>query len=293
MLFLFFSFGLTAADIASCNTPGEAVEIYKQEVPKGYYNYEVVPEEPEKKEEEPVAQVQAKDPQAPPQYTYDQLFNMHPDKFQAYTLEITKWAVTTRDEKDVLQYILVQDVARRRSAAFASVVGLVGQKNAKYSNDDVYPVTAPGRLAITQNQLNEIDTTIESAKDEFALIMFSQQGCSFCTAQSSILKFFENNYRWQVRELDIQQYPELAIEYGVEQTPTLIIVHGESGETLPISTGVASAEEIRSSVYRAVRLMRGEIKPEQWNTYDFEKGSGNDPLKFMQDGKTKERGNVY
>ncbi len=265
-----------------CST-SEANDIYSEDEDKGYYNYEIVPEEPEEDplpEEAPPAP--APEMQPPPKYTYKELFNMHPDQFKAYDENVTKWAVMTRKEEDILRYLEAKDIARRRAVAFASVVQYTGQKNNQYSNDDVFPVALPGRMAAKRSQLADIDRVIASAKEEFAIIMFSQQGCSFCDAQSSILKFFESNYQWAIRKIDIQAYPNMAIEYGIEQTPSLIILQGDTGETMPIATGVVSMEELRSRVYRTIRIMRGEVKPEQYNTFDYEKGSGSDPLKYLE-----------
>lgn len=269
-----------AAGTFAAETPSDppATEIYQQEGEKGYYNYEVIPEEPEEEEDLPKVSATV---QAPPQFSYDELWNMHPDQFQAHVNAVTKWAVKTPSEENVIQYLMVQDVARRKSAAFASVVSMVGQKNPQFSIDNVYPSTTPGRMAVKENQLDEIDAEIRKAKEGFALVMFSQEGCSFCTAQKSILGFFERNYEWPIRYVDIYRNPKMAMEFGVEQTPEIILVQAASGQAMPIASGVIAMSDLRSRVYRSVRLMNGEIKPEQWSTYRYERNTGNDPLKFV------------
>ena len=64
-----------------------------------------------------------------PEYSYDQLWKMHPDDFQEYLNQVTKFAVQFPTEKNVTQYLKIQDVARRKSVAFAAVVDFIGQKN--------------------------------------------------------------------------------------------------------------------------------------------------------------------
>ena len=283
---LFFSlfFIFVASASAENKKPVPASEgIYQTEAEKGYYNYEVIAEEPEEEEQE--EQHMANQAQPPQKYSYDELWNMHPDAFQALIDEVTKWAVGTPTEENVTEYLKVQDVARRKSAAFASVVGYVGQMNPQYSVAGVSPITAPGRRAVTEYRLDEIDSTILRARNEFALIMFSQQGCSFCTSQRSILGYFENNYQWPVRVIDIYQNPGLAAEYGVERTPAIALVHGQTGQALPIASGVTSMSDLRTRIYRSIRMLKGEIRPEQWATYQYEMNSGKDPLQFVSNPK--------
>lgn len=283
-LLLFFSLLILVGGGSVCaeeKLPDEsASEIYHTEQDKGYYNYEVIPETPEEEEDPEKPAIQQVQP--PPKYSYDELWNMHPDVFQAHVKEVTKWAVQTPTEENVVHYLMVQDVARRKSAAFASVVSMVGQKNPQFSVDGVYPSTTPGRMAVVENRIDEIDTVIKQARDEFALIMFTQNGCRFCTAQRSILTYFENNYQWPIRSVDIYKNPNMASEFGVDQTPAIIIVQGTTGKAMPISSGVTAMADLRTRIYRTVRLMKGEIQPEQWSMFQYEKKSGNDPLHFVK-----------
>ena len=248
---------------------------------KGWYWYELIPEEKEQPEDE--AQ---KEPLAP-DYSYDQLWKMHPDEFQEYLNQVTKFAVQFPTEKNVTEYLKVQDVARRKSVAFAAVVDFIGQKNPQYSTEDVYPLTAPGRVALTSMQSKEYDDVIFQANDEFGLIMFSQTGCDFCDAQKSILTFFENQYHWPVRLVDVLAYPNFAAQFGIEQTPSIILVHKTSQDYLPVSSGVISMSNLKKRLYRSIRYMQGKISPEQWALYEFEKQSGHDPLKFVEPSEIK------
>jgi conjugal transfer pilus assembly protein TraF len=250
----------------------ESYEDYKN----GWYWYEVIPE----KEDQPEDETPKKS--SIPEYSYDQLWKMHPDAFQDHSNQVTKIAVQFPTEKNVTEYLKVQDVARRKSVAFAAVVDLIGQKNPQFSTEDVYPLTAPGRVALTSMQSREYDDVIFQAKDEFGLIMFSQIGCEFCDAQKSILTFFENQYRWPVRLVDILDNPNFAAQFGIEQTPSIILVQKNSQDYLPVSSGVISMSNLKKRLYRSIRYMQGKISPEQWALYEFEKQSGHDPLKFVE-----------
>ncbi len=242
---------------------------------RGWYWYEMFQEQQDQPKEEK--------PQHPvvPEHSYDQLWNMHPDDFQAHLNQVTKQAVQFPTETNVAHYLKVQDVARRKSAAFAAVVDFVGQKNPQFSTEDVYPITSPGRMALTAMQVREFDDVIMKAKDDFGLILFSSEECGFCEAQQSILAFFENQYHWPIRSVDVKTNPNFATRFGIEQTPSIILVNKDSQAYLPISSGVISMSDLKKRLYRSIRYMQGKISPEQWAVYEFEKGSGHDPLKFV------------
>ena len=240
---------------------------------RGWYWYEPEPELETQSEAEPPAE-------KPPlrKLSYQELWNLHPDEFKTYAEAVTKVAVGVPSEDNVLQYLLVQDVTRRKALAFASVVGMVGQKYPKFGTENVYPTTLPGQKALTTRRYQEVDRLIRGLGDEFALIMFTQPGCGFCDAQSGILNFFEENYQWPVRRVDITQDPLFAARFGVEQTPAVIIVNRHSKNYMPVSSGVVSLGEFKKRIFRAVRLMKQTIRPEQWGNYDFELNTGGDPL---------------
>ncbi|NVM20254.1 MAG: conjugal transfer protein TraF [Desulfobacterales bacterium] len=243
---------------------------------KGWYWYETEPElEEEEKTEADKPELTVSD------RSYEELWNMYPDDFQDLLDRTTKIAVQSPSEKNVLQYLVMQDIARRKSVAFANVVGYVGQKYPRFSNADVHPVIPPGRTALAELKHGEVKQTIEESSNEFALIMFTQRDCKFCDIQKSILKFFTASYDWAVRLIDIDRHPNLSSRFGIEQTPSIILVHKNSQDYMPISVGVISLRDLNARIYRSIKFLRGEVTPEQWFIYEFEKNAGSDPLKFI------------
>jgi conjugal transfer pilus assembly protein TraF len=215
------------------------------------------------------------------------LWNMHPDQFQALMDRVTKTAVQSPTEENVLNYIKMLDVTRRKSVAFSSVVALVGQKNPEFAgNENSYPVTAPGQRALYQQRENEINQTIAGNLDEFAIIMFTDEACGFCDSQSDILEYFNNMFAWQIRKIDIDQNPAMASKFQVEITPTLILVHRESGDFMPLSSGVISMADLKYRVYRSIRYMKGEADPQQWLMHEYQRNRGGDPLQHLNVSQT-------
>ena len=88
---------------------------------------------------------------------------------------------------------------------------------------------------------------------------------------------------WESRRIvDISMNPEFASNFAVEITPTIILVHKATQEYLLVSSGVISMENLQRRLFRSVRFMRGETTVEQWATFEFEKNSGHDPMKFIK-----------
>ena len=210
------------------------------------------------------------------------LWNMHPDEFQVLIDRVTKKAVQNPTEENVLDYIMMVDLSKKKSVAFSSVVALVGQKNPTFSgNENSYPVTAPGQRALQEQRENEINQTIANSINDFAIIMFTAEGCGFCDSQSDILDYFNNMFGWQIRKVDINENPAMSAKFQVEITPTLILVHRETGDFMPLSTGVISMADLKSRVYRSIRHMQGGASPEQWLMHEYERNKDGDPLQHV------------
>ncbi|MFZ0449019.1 MAG: conjugal transfer protein TraF, partial [Desulfatiglandaceae bacterium] len=214
---------------------------FYQDRKQGWYWYQREPAKPKKPK-----------PGVPPRkrlpdlsdYTMRQLWNMYPDDFQALLNRFMKKAVQRPTEKNVLQYLTMQDIARRKSLAYASVTSYVEQRHPELSTKTVYPVTAPGQAAVVAMRTAEQENTIESGHEQFALIMFTREGCDFCEAQKSILAYFVNKYGWPIRMIDIEKNPNMAGRFNVTMTPTIILVDKDSGKYMPISVGVISMSEL-------------------------------------------------
>lgn len=286
--------------IAYANTFAAGVGGDGKEPPKKYYDrakegwfwYEdppakVEPEEPKK--EAPAPGKQARPVPKMENYTMEDLWNMHPDAFQDLLKDFQKKAVQYPTEQNMVDYYTMQDIARRKSAAFANVAGYVTQKYTSFDMNSTNPTVTPGRIAKTQMQNEEIQTTIANAQGDHALLFFTQQGCSFCDKQKNILKFFNDKYGWPIKEMDIRANPDVAARFNITTTPTLLLIGRGKSDYLPVSVGVASLDAIEQKLYRGVRLLDGKITPEEYSTYDYQKGGGPDPKSVLQDNINQSR----
>jgi len=206
---------------------------------------------------------------------------MNTDAFQKLSDDIRKKAVREPSEKNVLEYALLQDIARRKAAAFAGTYMLVSQKYPYLGNRDVSPITTPGLKARNALQRESIEQALVESRDNFGMFVFMSDGCGFCDAQSAILEYFQKEYGWAVKYADINsgtQSANLAAKHGITQVPSILLVHRETGEAMPVSQGVVSMADLSHRLYRTIKYMNGERTPEQYFLYDYESGSGADPL---------------
>jgi len=252
--------------------------LYYSDPKEGWWWYKYVEKE-EKKEEPEKEKPVVKPPTRLPSlndYTYEQLWGMHPDEFQALLIEIQKKAVMTLRDEDVREYLIMQQIASKKSLGFANVVAYVNQKSPELSVAKDYPIAAPGRTALVKAQLQDIENTIKNAKHDFAILNFHSPTCSFCLEQDKILGFFVEKYGWEIRKVYVDKEPALVSRFNITTVPTLMLIYRLSQDFFPISYGVASLSEIEDNLYRGIRLLRGEITPEEWSIYEFQKGGGFD-----------------
>ena len=110
-------------------------------------------------------------------YAPDALWNMHPDDFQALLMDFQKKAVMAPTEANVREYYFIQDIARRKSLAFANVTATVMQKYPELSVAKDYPVTTPGRNALPRQEHHEIARERKDPEADYGLIYFYSPAC--------------------------------------------------------------------------------------------------------------------
>jgi len=216
-------------------------------------------------------------------YTINDIWNLHPDEFQGLLNGVQKKAVQTPNEKNILEYLIMQDVARRKALAYANATKFVTQKYSdKFNINQVYPTTTPGISARVQEQQKEISSTIMDAREDHALLFFVGQGCGFCDKQAAILAYFVEKYGWQIKPIDIGQHTTLAARFNVTTTPTLVLIKNGTEQSMPVSVGVVAQSELERKLYQAIRYLGGETNIDTFQTYDYQKGGALDPGAILE-----------
>ncbi len=226
---------------------------------------------PEKKPAEP--------PAPPPRYSHAQLMAMHPDQLEPLLKEHRRWAAYTLAPDDVEYHYRVQDVTRRKSAAFAAVSEVVMLRHPELSGRSAFQTTNAGDLADARQEEAIMNRTLHRYRDRYALGLFVHPGCPHCQVALGELHRFQQRTGWRLEVIDIEQRPELAARFHVTTTPLLMLVEkqGQSGQGFPIAVGVQPLPNIRQTLYATLRLLNHEISPEQFFTHEGQQGGFFDP----------------
>ena len=254
---------------------------------EGWYWYHdpvVTPDKPKQPQDKQQTEVLQQAPAAG-KYTEKELYDMYPDQFQELLKVRLKTAVQYPTEENVEDYIKIQDIARRKAAAFTAAVQFVTQKDAaRYSMNGVYPATTPGIEARVQMEQKEIFDTISTARNDHAILFFWKPGCGYCEKQVGILKYFTEKYGWQIKPIDITKQTDLASRFNITVTPTLLLIQQGNEKFMPLSVGVISLAEMEQNLYRAIRYMNGDTDIETFTNTDYEKGGPLDPRSILKGG---------
>lgn len=215
------------------------------------------------------------------EYTMEQLWNMHPDDFQPLAKEFLKKAVQTPTIETVREFYIMLDIARMKSHVFQNVAGAVWQMYPELSLNADLPSATAGRVAQIKMTNKETVNKIKDSSRDFALVYFYAENCEFCRVQDEVLEYFIDKYGWEVKRVEIRGNPELAERFGVKITPYLMLIYRESRDHFPVSIGVSSLDEMEDRIYRGIRLLSGEVSPEAYSMYEFQRGGKMDPSIYM------------
>ena len=274
----------TAADLHALS---EQQDKFYNDTKHGWFWYEDPPKEHEETKRPP--ELSVNEPKTAPNldsYSIEELWNMYPDDFQALLNVLQKKAVQTPSEQHILEYLTMQDIARRKALAYTNATMYVTQKYGELFNvNHVYPTTGPGVTARVSMQQDEISQTINRAGNDHALLFFVSPGCGFCEKQAGILNYFVDKYGWQIKTVDISRNINSAARFNITITPTLLLIKKGQDNYMTVASGVIAMSELERKLYRAIRLLQGNTRGDTFLIYDFQKGSAFDPTSILDKGK--------
>jgi len=282
--FLIVVTNATAADFPGVSDTGHK---FYNNTKNGWFWYEDPP--PNQEEQETTPKPPIKPPRRIPSldtYSVDDLWNMYPDDFQELLNVLQKKAVQAPNEQNIMEYLTMQDIARRKALAYTNATMYVTQKYGELFNvNHVYPTAGPGITARVRMQQNEIFQTISRAGNDHALIFFISPGCGFCEKQAGILAYFRDKYGWQIKTVDISKNINAAVRFNVSITPTLLLIKKGQEKYMTVTSGVIALTELERKLYRAIRFLQGNTQGDNFLMYDFQKGSAFDPTSILDKGK--------
>lgn len=249
---------------------------------QGWWWYkDPVKKQPKNGENDKTAQSLSKSYPSLKDYTPDQLWNMRPDEFRKLWLEFRDKSVQNPSNENMREFYTMTDLASSKALAFTNSYTAYVAKHPDFAMNYEYPTNIPGSGTSVVMQNEEISKEINGRSTDYGLIYFYSHTCQFCARQSSILNIFKRHFpSFEVKAIEVGENPDLADLFNVHTVPHIVLIYRyNEKESMPISTGVIDADDLQHRIYRAMRLLRGETTEEQFNTYDYLKGTGMDPSK--------------
>lgn len=237
---------------------------------QGYWWYQAPPPEPSEPDPDELLK-----PAIPPMA---ELATWTPPKIRKLIEQQRDYAATVLTVDAVADFWRLQDFARRKARAFAGVTQIALLQNPELNAKSANPMVGDARAAMGAEKEAVRRQYLRAHAGQFALVMFSRASCGYCRVQWPILERFREETGWQVTQMDLERRPELGQRFGVEITPTTMVVRRDSQQRMVIASGVESYPNLAQTTYQAVRLLLGDIRPEQFLTGAGEEDSFFDAL---------------
>jgi len=176
------------------------------------------------------------------------------------------YAATVLTVDAVADFWRLEDFARRKARAFAGLTQIAMLQHPELNSKSANPMVGDARseLAAWKDQVRR--SYLRAHSNEFALVMFSRATCGYCRVEWPIVQRFQDEMGWQVTLMDIDKRPDLGQRFGVEVTPTTMIIRRGSKQRMVIAAGVETYPNLAQMAYQAVKLLTGDIRPEQFMT---------------------------
>jgi len=176
------------------------------------------------------------------------------------------YAATVLTLEAVADFWKLEDFARRKARAFAGVTQIAMLAHPELNSKSANPMVGDARDRMMAQKDALRRQYLRAHGSEFALVMFSRTSCAYCLVQWPILQRFQEETGWQVSRMDLDQRSDLAARFGVEVTPTTMVIRRNSAQRMVIANGVEAYPNLIQTAYNAVRLLSGDIRPEQFLT---------------------------
>jgi conjugal transfer pilus assembly protein TraF len=263
--------GLALVLVAAVPGPAALAQSQGDNAKQGYWWYQAPPrQEPEPPDPDALTR-----PVIPPMA---ELASWTPPKIRKLIEEQRDYAATVLTVEAVADFWRLQDFARRKARAFAGVTQLALLQNPELNARSANPMVGDARAELTAEKDALRKRYLRARASEFALVMFSRSSCGYCRVQWPIVQRFQDETGWQVTLQDIDVKPDLGRRFGIEVTPTTMLIRRGSSQHMVIATGVEAYPNLVQTAYQAVRLLSGDIRPEQFLTGAGEEGGFFDAL---------------
>lgn len=222
----------------------------------------------------PEAQAKSEKPAPEPErfngkIPWEAVERMHPDDFAKLVDDVQKWSIQDPQPERLKDYMTLQRVAILRSENYSRAWAQVLKENPALDPTVSRPPTRIGSRVEAQIRSEETSTIIGEMKDQMGILFFTRTGCRYCDEQRTILLGFMENWGWQnIQEINVNEFPDAAAEYGVQLVPDLFVV-GNVGDDIRrqrLRAGLTTRQEIEAGLAEAYSqwfLGRSYLTPQE------------------------------
>ncbi|EGQ8101727.1 conjugal transfer protein TraF [Vibrio alginolyticus] len=270
-------YALLLLAILSCSNLALADSSTSKE--RGRYWYEEPKEEPKEETEKDVAALQPENeeytrPVVPP---FKEVMEMHPKQIAKLYEEVHDYHVMKPTQDTAVDLLLLENVLAKKSRAAAAVKQLAVLKNPVLSGQFENPIAPSVKNIANQKQSALVHERLVNEGEHFAFVVFTQPRCGACKVFRNTLALFRDKYGWPIKEYNIHENVELVKRFNIYGTPTTILVRKNTEQWLPVAQGAEPFTNLVKNTSQGVRLLKGEITPDQWFTSDVQTDSYFDP----------------
>jgi conjugal transfer pilus assembly protein TraF len=253
---------LALGAVLACTVAGavQAQSLGESGPKAGYWWYQAPPKQAAQKTAEPDALVK---PVIPPMA---ELATFTPPKIRKLIEQQRDYAATVLTVDAVADFWKLEDFARRKARAFAGITQIAMLQHPELNSKSANPMVGDARDQMAAGKDMIRRQYLRAHAQEFALVMFSRVSCGYCRDEWPIVQRFQDEMGWQVTLMDLDSRPDLGSRFGVEVTPTTMIIRRGSQQRMVIATGVEAYPNLAQMAYQAVKLLTGDIRPEQFMT---------------------------
>lgn len=220
---------------------------------RGWYWYEQQPVEDELKEDNTTS----KRPFQKSTVDWEAVWTMHPNDFSDLIDDVKHYAIMYPTQENVKDYLQMQSIALDRSKMFMTAATMVSQTNPDLSRESTFPISAVGQNELHRQRQANTDSILQQNRDYYALLYFYSPTCSACTRQTPILEMFEQETGWYIKPVDVNEEQAAAMRFGIESTPTLIMIDRNSPNWIMIGSAILSLPEIKERLVRSIENFQG------------------------------------
>lgn len=171
-------------------------------------------------------------------------------------------------ESNLKDYIQMQQDVNQRAETFSTEWKKVIIKNPELDETIKNPTNQVARRVYFDEKSAQQKINVKSFSDKYGLFFFFKSTCSYCHKFAPILKMFEEDYGVTIIPVSLDgeglpEYPNPRLNNGIAENlkidivPAVIAVDPKTGETVPISYGLITVDEM---AYRLNLLSEDEVK---------------------------------